>query len=110
MMNFYPQGARVVATPGVLVTLAVTQASPIAGASKLMVQPLPANVGKVYIGVAGMVRATFVGVITYIPQTAMWPPLFIESQDGEGNPIDEPQFRLDADNAGDGVIYTWVTV
>ena len=111
--NPFPLGKVVVATPGTLVPLCQNFSS-LRGnatytlnlrAAKLFVQTdnvgvsggLAPNAGRIYIGYAGMVRATLVNVLFWVdPGSGFWYPQY-----GETNSIPVCDLFMDADNAND---------
>ena len=114
-MATFPKGNPValgrvnVVTPGVLVNLTVnftdllpTPRTPGASyeraAKSISVQADPANTGNIFVGVAGLTRATGVGVFIELAPGQ----LFTFSQNDAPNAFDVGDFFIDADTAADG--------
>ena len=97
-----------VATPGTPVQLS---SDPTKRVSKLFIQVIPGLTGKGYIGVAGMTRATLVGVMR-----VLWPnasggfsdSFFLESQDGADS-INLSAYYIDMDVAAEGLLISYWT-
>jgi hypothetical protein len=104
--NPMPFGPVTVATPGTLVRLAAklialgtAGASDAIAVNKISVIAIHANIGAVYLGIAGMNRATLQGVIYAFQADGIW-----EITNNEGmDTYRFDQLWVDADNATDGV-------
>ena len=101
-----PFGPVKVTTPGTKVSLVSTLIANslcVAGdpvrANKVDIQALPGNVGSVYIGFAGMNRATLANVIAVLRAGQDWS---VTNNVGVNTYSVETMF-VDADTAGDGV-------
>lgn len=100
-------GRITVTVPGTPVRLTANQATP--GASilvhALMIQPHPANVGKVYIGITSGFNKNGSGQIAWLPApTANSAPAFSETVSYAQNAVEANEIWIDADNANDSVI------
>lgn len=96
-----------IVTPGVLVRVTVNQPVPSAryACHGVMFQALPSNVGNVYIGLSGLVRATLAQVLAVlaIPTVNSF-PTFSAALTLAPNAVQLQDLYIDADNANDGVI------
>lgn len=104
-------GPLVVATPGTPVRASVLVTAPDNPASykvhAVLMQARPSNVGKVYIGMLGLNRATLAGVATVLAiPTANSLAAFSVAHTISPAGVDLSDLWLDADNAGDGVLLT----
>jgi hypothetical protein len=107
-MTFNCTGRLNVATPGAPVRLST---DPAAVASKLFFQVIPGLTGKTYVGAPTMTKASLGGVARIL-----WPnsaggfseTFEIEAQDGE-NSIRLMDYAIDADVAGEGLLFTYWT-
>lgn len=98
-------GRTVVLTPGTKVALTMPAGILPGTAHALIIEALPTNVGKVYVGESTLVRATFVGVIVVLPiPTANSIPTFSMAVTQAANAIRVTDFYIDADTANDGVV------
>jgi hypothetical protein len=109
---FVALGSITVPTPGTPVQATSGLASP--SAYKLchgiMIESLPSNVGKIYIGLVGLVKGTYVGVLAVLPApTANSYPSWSASIGYAPNAIEATQVYIDADSANDGAIISLVT-
>jgi hypothetical protein len=106
-----------VTTPGQLRRLTVLVPPTLPGAKAgdtlnykvhgFMLQVLPTNVGKVYIGDSTMVRATGVGVEVWLPApTATLAPSYSGALTIAPAGIELGDMYLDADTAEDGILVT----
>ena len=73
-------------------------------------QALSTNTGKVYVGISGMVKATFVNVLrVLVPPPAT--PLTLDSWSPQGitpGPIDLSTIFIDADNNTEGMLISYL--
>jgi hypothetical protein len=70
-----------------------------------LIEALPGNVGKVYIGTTGLNKATLTGVLVVLPTpTANLLGTFSIAVAQAANAIRLTDFWIDADTAGDGVL------
>ena len=108
-------GSVAVVTPGtpVQVTKNLTNPTFRSGCQAILFQVLKGNVGVVYVGKKGMVRATGVGVQLQLPApiSSVTGPF---TSGSIGIPLaaaglDASSYFVDADNGGDGVLVTLVT-
>lgn len=100
-------GNIVVGTPGTPVRLTANQTVP--GASvpvhAILIQPHPANTGKVYIGNVGNFTKNGAGQVAWLPApTVNSAPAFSETVSYAQNAVEANEFWIDADNPGDSVI------
>ncbi len=81
------------------------------GVHGVMFQALPANVGLVYIGASNMNKSTLVGVyaVLAIPTTNS-KPSFSVAQTISPNGLSLKEFFIDADQAGEGALVTFLRV
>lgn len=92
-------GKVVVAAPGTPVQLYA--GAPAVRGKCVIVKALKGNAGVVYVGNAGMVKATGVKVSADLgPDSSATYPAH------QGNPLNPEELFLDADSAGDGVFVT----
>lgn len=108
MAQIIALGQTVVMAPGTLVPLTIPPAviNP-PNVHAFIVEALPGNVGKVYLGDATLVRATKVGCFIVLPiPTNNFIPTFSCSIVAGANPLRIDTLRVDADNANDGVLVT----
>ncbi len=97
-----------VATPGTLVALSTDSTK---HASKIFVQAVPGLTGKGYLGTAGMVRSTLVGVVRVLApnSTSGFSENFmIESCDG-ADTLNLSQYFVDMDVANEGLLVSYWT-
>lgn len=74
-----------------------------------LVAALAANTGKVYIGVAGMNKATLAGVLMVLPvPTTNLIPTFSVSVTAAANALSLTDLWIDVDNSNDGVLISGV--
>ncbi len=114
--SFFATGKVAVTTPGTPVNLPVpTSVAGSLGAQgfttvhAFVVQALAGNTGKVYIGLAGMVKSTLVGVLVVLPvPTANLIPTFSVSLTEAANALSLSDIWIDADNGGEGVTVSGV--
>jgi hypothetical protein len=102
-------GRLIVAVPGtpVRVTTNLPQPTDRYACHGVLLQALPSNVGRVYIGTSGLVRATFANVYAYLAvPTANQGPTFSAALTLAPNAVQLQDMFIDADNANDGVIVT----
>lgn len=117
--SFFATGKVVVVTSGTPVqvpsTLLLPASSGTIGAGGLstvhafVVQTLAGNTGKIYVGLAGMVKATLAGVLVVLPvPTANLIPTFSVSLTEAANALSLTDLWFDADNSGEGVTISGV--
>ena len=71
----------------------------------LLIQALSTNAGKIYIGLAGLDKATLAQVLVVLPvPTANLLPAFSIAVTVAGNAINVGDLWLDADTSGEGVL------
>ena len=107
-MTVTAKGRFNVATPGTPVALSTDLK---ATANRLFFQVIPGLTGKIYVGVAGMNKATLSGVVRIL-----WPnsaggfseTFSVESQDGT-DCIRVADYAIDADVAGEGLLVSYWT-
>lgn len=109
-MALIARGAFTVTTPGTPVPITAPSTGSGTGGNPfnihgVLFQALPTNTGKVYVGLAGMNKATYVGVLAILPiPTENFLPAFSTSLTIAPNALILTQFAIDADNASDGVL------
>ena len=75
----------------------------------IMLQTLPDNTGKIYIGRADMHRTTLVGVYAILPiPTVNFLPTFSAALTIAPNGLSTREFYLDVDVDGEGVLVTYL--
>jgi hypothetical protein len=103
---FVSLGKITVPTPGTPVSLATKTTN----CNGVFFQALSANTGKVYIGLNGMVKATFTNVMrVLVPPPAT--PLTLDSWSPQGitiAPIDISTILVDADNPNEGILLCYL--
>lgn len=87
------------AAPGTLVPL--SSGNPLSRGSAILIQALKGNAGDVYIGVAGLDRATAANQVAWLGAGGS---VLLPSYSGAA--LNPETLFLDADNAGDGVTVT----
>ncbi len=105
-MTIQPLGKITVTTPGTPVR--VTSQTGLR-ASRMLFATDPSDTGAIYLGVAGMVKATRAGVIRVFtaPGTGPQDGLVLQTDRQTVNPGD---YYIDADNAGQGLLVTlWLS-
>ncbi|GAC1403883.1 MAG: hypothetical protein NVSMB64_06310 [Candidatus Velthaea sp.] len=70
----------------------------------IVFQAYPGTTGNVWIGVAGMTKATGAGVLAALSATS--PPLVIQPQDGT-NQLQPSDYWVDADTSGNSVLASY---
>jgi hypothetical protein len=74
-----------------------------------MIQALSSNAGKIYIGVAGMSKASLAGVLVVLPvPTVNLIPTWSVSVTEGANALSLSDLWIDADNSGEGVTISGV--
>jgi hypothetical protein len=104
-MIIVPLGKIACVTPGTPVRVTATP-TPCYG---LIIAPIPGATGNTYFGVAGMVKATSVGVIkAFLKPTAtgIIDPLQFNGPDG--NQMNAADYYIDADTAADGLLVSYL--
>lgn len=104
---FLSLGKVVVATAGTPVQATVNQTSPTAPlvCHAILVEVLPTNTGKIYVGLVGFSKTTLVGALAILP-----PPTTNSYANWGGsvgfapNAVEASQVYIDADNSGEGVL------
>lgn len=108
-----PLGPLTVPSPGTPVSVAtLLPAGKFQPLHAVLFQALPGNTGKVYIGNRTLNSSTFVGcmAILAIPTTNQL-PTFSAALTNAPNALDQLQtFFIDADNADDGVLVTYMVL
>ena len=109
--SFFTTGQIVVVNAGVPVQFPVplTVSGPmgpqgLSTVHAILIEVLETNLGKVYIGLAGMNKISRVGVLLTLPiPTANLIPTFSISLTAAANALSLSDLWLDADNSGEGV-------
>lgn len=105
------EGVMRVAAPGTLVRLTTPQPNPAQhfGIHALMVQVVPGNLGKIYVGKIGMDKATLSKVWAILmPPAQSFLPTFSVSVTIAPNGLAMEDFYMDADNPGEGALVTFL--
>lgn len=98
-----------VAAPGVPVRVTVNESTPSAsqGCHGVLIQALPSNLGKVYIGNSEMNKSAFTGLFAFLPiPTTNFIPSFSAALTLSPGGIQLRDLFIDADLANEGVIVT----
>jgi len=111
-------GKTTIPTPGVPVQVVVPPAvaGPLGALGEttvhaILIEVLAGNLGKVYIGTAGLNRGTLANVLVMLPiPTANLLPTFSISVTAAANALSLSDLWIDADNANDGVLLSVVVV
>ena len=106
-MIIVPLGKIACVTPGTPVRVIAT-ATPCYG---IIVSPVPGNAGGTYFGVAGLTKATGVGVVkAFIKPAAsgIIDPLQVNGPDG--NQMNAADYYIDADTAADGLLVSYISM
>lgn len=110
------KGAVIVPTPGTPVQVTAPATGSGNGGNPyaihgVMFQALPTNTGKVFVGIAGLNATTYANVAAILPiPTTNFLPVFSTSITIAPNALILTEFWIDADNADEGVLVTWVRV
>jgi hypothetical protein len=113
MAVYDANGFVTVTTAGTLVRLTLNLPVPTArvGAQSVQIQAKPGNSGPIYVGLAGFVRSTGVGLLAIIPKPASATTGPFASQSFSmplaATGFDVSHLYLDADNDGDGAVVSW---
>jgi hypothetical protein len=76
----------------------------------LIVSPVIGNAGATHFGVAGLTKATLVGVIkTFLKPAATGVNDTLEFTAREGNPLNAADFYVDAETNGDALVVSYIT-
>lgn len=103
--QFYALGPTRTLVPGTPVRVEAPILSDRPTCHACIIEALPDNLGKVYIGVAGLNKVTLVGVLLVLPiPTANMIGTFSISMAQAANAIRLTDFYIDADVADDGVL------
>ena len=108
-MPIVPVATLTVTVPGTIVRATSQQPDPTKGYAchAVLIQALPANVGRVYIGASNMNRVARTRLFAILPTpTANQLPTFSAALTLAPNGIGLEGFYIDADNGDDGVIVT----
>ena len=106
MPSFASLGKVVVTTAGTPVPVGAA----VHAAHNLQLQPLPTNTGLIYVGVGGMNKTTFVGVLAVLgkPPATGPMPTWTVTNGRATNGVGVTEVFIDADNSGEGVVGTVV--
>jgi hypothetical protein len=99
-----PLGRFTVPTPGTVVALSVKQLK----CHAILIEAAPSNTGKVYIGIATMVKGVSGEMAVLAIPTANTIPVYSETISQCPNAINLQDFYVDADIAGDGVVVSYL--
>ena len=103
--TFYGLGKLTVPVPGTPVALTLPASLNPTSVHAFLVEALPTNTGKVYVGLDGLDTVTLVNVLVVLPvPTANLLPTFSVSLTQAANALNLMQLRFDADVALDGVL------
>lgn len=110
-MAIHSLGKVTVGTPGTPVQVTINQAVPNArlACNALMIQALPSNVGKVYVGLVGLNKSTLAQAIAVLatPTLNTIPAYSATALNAPGG-LNMVDFYVDADNVNDGVLVAYV--
>lgn len=98
-----------VTVPGVPVRVTLNESDPAAshGCHGVLIQVLPSNLGKVYVGTATMSKAAFTGIFAFLAiPTSNFIPSFSAALTMSPGGIQLRDLYIDADLANEGVIVT----
>lgn len=102
--TFVALGSTTVPTGGVPVPLTVPATLTPPKGHALLLQPLPSNTGRIYVGVFGVNRTTLAGVLAILPTpTVNALPAFTVSIAQASNAIAVGDLWIDAEVSGEGV-------
>ena len=77
----------------------------------VLIEALPGNTGKIYVGLAGLAKATLANCLVVLPiPTANVIPTFSITVTEAANAIALQDLWIDADNAGEGVLISAIVV
>lgn len=103
--QFVAFGKIVIPTGGVPQQIVVPKAMNPPSCHAVIIETLPSNTGKIYIGLVGLTRATLVQVLAILPvPTVNLLPTFSIALTVAGNAINVGDLWLDADTNGEGVL------
>lgn len=103
--QFVALGKIVVTVAGTPVKVPVPDAINPPSCHAVIIEVLPGNTGKIYVGLAGLTKATLAQVLVILPiPTVNLLPTFSIALTVAGNAINLGQFFLDADISGEGVL------
>lgn len=108
-MALHSLGRITVPTPGTAVQCTINQSSPQARipCHAIMLQALPGNIGKVYIGLVGLNRNTGAQQLAYLAiPTSNTIPAYSATISYAPGGLNIADFYIDADIANDGVLVT----
>lgn len=98
-------GLTTVTTAGTPVSVVVPASIRPPSCHAFIITARPANTGKIFIGLSGLNKTTFAGVLAILPiPTVNDLPTFSASLSGPANALSLDDLYLDADVSGDGVI------
>jgi hypothetical protein len=98
-------GATTVPIPGTPVAIAIPADFEQPKCHAFLIQALPSNTGKVWIGTVGLTKATYARVLSILPvPTVNLLPTLSVSVAQAANGLTLNTLRFDADNANDGVL------
>jgi len=104
-------GRVLVAVPGVLAQVVVPPYVNPPTVHAILIEALPSNTGRVYVGVQGLVRATLANCLAVLPiPTANMIPTFSITVTEAANGVALSSFYFDADVGGEGVMVSAIIV
>lgn len=110
-MAMHSLGKVAVVSPGTPVQATINNSSPSArvAAYSIMFQALPGNSGKVYVGLSGLNKSTLTQCVAIIavPTTNSIPAFTVTLTYAPGG-LNVTDFYVDADNAQDGALISFV--
>lgn len=104
-------GRVVVAVPGVLAQVVVPPYVSPPSVHAILIEALPGNTGRTYVGVKGLARATLANCLAVLPiPTANMIPTFSITVTEAANGVALASFYFDADVGGEGVMVSAIIV
>lgn len=106
MGKFLANGKTLVTVAGTPVQLATSGYQPI---HAFLIEVLPTNTGRIYVGLAGMNKTTFVGVLAILAvPTANLLPTFSAAITIAPNGLHMEDLWIDAEVNGEGIIFSGI--
>jgi hypothetical protein len=106
-MALHSLGKIAVGSPGTPVQITVNQSTPSSriGCQAIMVQTLPTNTGKIYVGLAGMNKTTLAQVLAILAvPTVNTIPAYSATLSYAPGGLNAADLYIDADNGGEGAL------
>ena len=103
--TFVGLGTTTIAVPGTPQRLSIPASVSPTNVHALLLQVLSSNVGKVYIGTAGLNKSTLAAVLAVLPApSGSVLPVFTTAMAQAANALPLGSLWVDADNGGDGIL------